>query len=293
MGFIEQLLEYIPPHPLKDTVNAYPGENMVIFKPKIIFEGPFCSQHYQFFLPLSEVPPIVVDKKTFHIEKNKLFPINPEQFHGATKQSEVTGYLTVLINRETLREMAHSAFGKSDVSFENNSIGITHEAWNMINQYMTETAYQQQGYRFIQEGLTLQLVINLLRNAKSNLRIEKSDRSRPLSHIRKAIEFMNDCYNEDCSIEEIARAANLSPYHFIRVFKAETGMTPHGYLLNIKLSRIKEKLADRDLSISQAFSLCGLNYNGHYASVFKKKEGVTPSQYRKAMLGPTVEDGEQ
>ena len=285
MGFMEQLLAHIPPHPLKDKVEAFPGNDMVIFKPNIIFEGPFCSHHYQFVLPLSAAPSLIVEKQSFPIEQNKIFPINPEQIHAARARRVVQGYIAILIKKETVQKMAKSAFGKLDVSFDNVFTAVDLDSRRLIKQFMTETANRQLGFEFIQQGITLQLVINFLRRLKNNVGLEKGERCRPRDNINKAIEFLNECYNQDFSLEDIARVANLSPYHFIRVFKTETGMTPHEYLMNIRIQRIKEKLADKNLSVSQAFSYCGLDYNGHFAAVFKRKEGVTPSQYRKSILG--------
>lgn len=269
MGFMEQLLELIPPHPLKDSVNAFPGKTMVIFNPRIIFEGPFYSSHYQFVLPLNEVPSLIVDKHVFPVEKNKLFPINPDQVYGALDRSEVKGYLTVLINKDTIQEMAYSAFGKKDVYFENAFATVDNETWSLIKQYMRETANMQKGYEFVQDGITMQLAINLMRNIKSNLRFEKKEKSHPLNHVKKAIEFTNDCYNQDYSIEDIAKVASLSPYHFIRVFKEETGMTPHEYMLNIKVNRIKEKLADKNdmlLLMVNSFIILTVYHKGSISS---------------------------
>jgi len=276
MGFMEQLLAHIPPHPLKDKVEAFPGNDMVIFKPNIIFEGPFCSHHYQFVLPLSAAPSLIVEKQSFPIEQNKIFPINPEQVHAARARREVQGYIAILIKKETVQKMAKSVFGKPDITFNNAFTAVDIESRRLLKQFMTETTNRQLGFEFIQEGITLQLVINFLRRLKSNLFLEKSERSSPRDNINKAIEFLNECYNQNFSLEDIARVANLSHYHFIRVFKAETGMTPHEYLMDIRIQRIKEMLANKNLSISQAFSYCGLDYNGYFAAVFKRKEGVTP-----------------
>lgn len=284
MGFLEQLLANLPPHPLKDQAGAFPGKDIVIFKPNIIFEGPFCSHHYQFVLPLSDAPSIRVEKQVLPIEINKILPINPEQIHSALAQREVKGYFSVLINKSTFQEMAYSTFGKADIEFDNAFTPVANETWYLINQFISETTNRQRGFEFIQEGITLQLMVNLLRQLRSNLPRERSERGRAQENIYKAIEFINDCYDQDFSLEDIARIANLSPYHFIRVFKAETGMTPHEYMINIKISRIKEKLADKNLSICQVFSLCGMDYNGHFAAVFKRKVGLTPSQYRKAII---------
>jgi AraC-like DNA-binding protein len=137
----------------------------------------------------------------------------------------------------------------------------------------------------MQEGIGLQLTVNLLRQVKSSALLEKSDSSLTRDNIKKAVVFLNGSYNKDIHFEDIARTANLSPYHFIRVFKDETGMTPHEYLLDIRIQRVKEKLADINLSVSQAFSECGMDYNGHFASLFKRKVGVTPSQYREEITG--------
>lgn len=181
--------------------------------------------------------------------------------------------------------MARSAFGTADIYFENGFTEISCDTWNLINSFVHETASRQRGFEFMQEGIGLQLAMNLLRRIKSNLPREKNDTVLPRDNIKKTIEFLNDCYNREFNFKEIARIANLSPYHFIRVFKAETGMTPYKYLLNIKLQRAREKLANRNLSISQVFSECGMEYNGHFAALFKRKVGLTPSQYRKKITG--------
>jgi transcriptional regulator GlxA family with amidase domain len=59
-------------------------------------------------------------------------------------------------------------------------------------------------------------------------------------------------------------------------------MTPHDYYINVKISKVKDKLQDLSLSIEEAFAQCGIHYHGHYAELFKKKTGLTPSDYRKS-----------
>ena len=84
-------------------------------------------------------------------------------------------------------------------------------------------------------------------------------------------------------MDEVAAAVNLSRYHFARIFKKQTGRTPYAYYLDVKIGRIKEKLHDNNLSISQAFAECGADYNGSIAKVFRKKVGMSPTEFRQSI----------
>ena len=102
---------------------------------------------------------------------------------------------------------------------------------------------------------------------------------RGKEEIERAKEYIETNWPEVFDINKMAKAVCLSRTHFSRLFKKHTGMTPHDYYVNIKISRIKEKLLDSNLSISQVFSACGLDFNGYFAKVFKEKTGFSPSQY--------------
>jgi AraC-like DNA-binding protein len=101
--------------------------------------------------------------------------------------------------------------------------------------------------------------------------------------IVKAKEYIESHWLEEFDIDKIANAVNLSRYHFARLFKKHTSVTPYRYYQDIKVKWLKEKLCDRNLSIKQAFAVCGVDYSGNYARVFKEKVGMTPSKYRETV----------
>jgi len=88
-------------------------------------------------------------------------------------------------------------------------------------------------------------------------------------------------WREPFDLGETARAACLSKAQFIKLFKKQTGITPHEYYINCKIDRLKEKLLDPNLSIGQAFAACNMDYNGYSAKLFREKLGISPSLYRK------------
>lgn len=104
---------------------------------------------------------------------------------------------------------------------------------------------------------------------------------RGKSEISKAKEYLESHWLDKFDVSEAAKAAGLSKTHFVILFKKHTGVTPHEYYINYKIRKLKEKLMDINLSVSQAFAACNLDYNGRFAKVFKDKVGVSPSVYRK------------
>lgn len=88
-------------------------------------------------------------------------------------------------------------------------------------------------------------------------------------------------WREPFDAGEAARAACLSKSHFAKLFKKHVGLTPHQYYIEYKIGKLKEKLRDPNLSVSQAFGACNMDYNSHSSRLFKEKVGVTPSAYKQ------------
>ncbi len=99
--------------------------------------------------------------------------------------------------------------------------------------------------------------------------------------IGRGKEYIKAHWKEPFNADEIAKAVHLSKSHFTKIFKMHTGITPYEYYINYKISKLKERLLDVNLTVSQAFAACNMNYNGYSARLFKQKVGQTPSEYRK------------
>jgi len=104
---------------------------------------------------------------------------------------------------------------------------------------------------------------------------------RGKEEIGRGRQYIETHWQEPFDANETAKAACLSKAHFTKLFKKYTGVTPHEYYNNYKISKLKEKLLDTNLSIAQAFAACNMDYNGHSARLFREKVGVPPSVYRK------------
>ena len=148
-----------------------------------------------------------------------------------------------------------------------------------------EIADERLGHAAMLDALVRQLVVHLLRHhltVRKSAEIELS-RAGPVDRrLRRAIEFMHDNFDRELALEEIAAAAYLSEYHFARLFKQITGITPHLYLANLRLDRARKLLAESASPISEIAAAVGYQSQSHFTKVFKSVTGVTPRAYREA-----------
>lgn len=94
------------------------------------------------------------------------------------------------------------------------------------------------------------------------------------------ISYINEHFSENITIERLAGIAGMSPYHFIRVFRKETGFTPHEYLVNTRLLTARYLLKNSCMSVKDICFTAGFSSESVFCTAFKKHQGITPAQYR-------------
>ena len=108
-----------------------------------------------------------------------------------------------------------------------------------------------------------------------------------LSHrsvLQEMERYIRTHLSEDLSLEQLARRASFSPAHFHRIFTAYFGKPPHEYVLEQRIDAARSALQSEFCSLSELAAACGFSSHSHFSSRFKKVIGMTPPQYRRAML---------
>lgn len=155
----------------------------------------------------------------------------------------------------------------------------------LIHNFILELKNKQKGFELIIQSLTTQIAISLMRTQSGDYHspvtlINYSEKQ----NIKRAADYINANFSSDLSLSKIAEIACLSPFHFIRAFKKETGKTPFEYLLEVKLEKAKNLLKIKDKPISEICYDCGFSNPSHFADIFTKKIGMSPSRYRSQIL---------
>ena len=93
---------------------------------------------------------------------------------------------------------------------------------------------------------------------------------------------IDERYAEPLAVDDVARAAGLSLYHFIREFRRAFGCTPGRYLRERRLTRARQLLAVSDVPVTEVCFAVGFESLGSFCTLFRKSEGTTPAAYRAA-----------
>lgn len=93
-----------------------------------------------------------------------------------------------------------------------------------------------------------------------------------------ARDLLRDHLGENVALTDLAQAVNLSPFHLLRVFRAEFGLTPHAYQVQARVERAKRLLA-RGSSVTWAAHDSGFFDSSHLNRHFRRLVGVAPGRY--------------
>jgi AraC-like DNA-binding protein len=106
----------------------------------------------------------------------------------------------------------------------------------------------------------------------------KQDAFRRLCRAR---DMLREVHERPISIEEVARDAAISPFHFIRQFEAVFGLTPHQFRIQSRLDRARCLLALGQHSVTEVCMEVGFSSLGTFSDLFKRRVGAPPSAYQR------------
>lgn len=156
--------------------------------------------------------------------------------------------------------------------------GTSLEYAGIFKQMIQELQRCQIHYPELLTLLILQLLIRIERQ------IGRDHRRKDVyldTEMELAMQFFNDNYNTQISVEEYAAARGMSVSWFIRSFKQYTHATPMQYLVERRMANAQMLLETTGYNITEIGNLVGYDNPLYFSRVFKKQKGVSPSEYRK------------
>ncbi|MBC3361541.1 helix-turn-helix transcriptional regulator [Pseudomonas sp. SWRI154] len=152
----------------------------------------------------------------------------------------------------------------------------------MMDQLRGELIDERQPSPLFAHGLAQALAVHLVRRYRHAHNGNRRSNALQAYKLRRVIDAMDHHLDNDFSLAYLAGIADLSGYHFSRMFKRATGLSPSQYFIRLRMSRARHLLLETDRSIIDIGLEVGYSSPSHFSQVFRREVGVTPSAYRQA-----------
>ncbi|HKC65462.1 MAG TPA: AraC family transcriptional regulator [Pyrinomonadaceae bacterium] len=99
--------------------------------------------------------------------------------------------------------------------------------------------------------------------------------------VETIITFIEDNFNRTLSVSDLAKYVNLSPWHLLHLFKAETGASPLQYIRAVRMAQAEWLLENTFLSVKQIMIQVGIRDESHFVRDFKSMYDLSPTRFRQ------------
>ena len=151
----------------------------------------------------------------------------------------------------------------------------------MIEQELLSPGF---GYDLLLEGL-YRCVASVLARASEQPLTSTQDRLHmsPVK-LQRVRDYVETNLAEKLTIKELADVAGISMFHFARVFKRTTNLSPYQYVRSRRLLRAQSLMEMGQISLVEIGLSCGFANQSHFTSAFQKETGMSPGRYRRLLL---------
>lgn len=243
---------------------------------------------YSLLTTLSSKLDYVVDDQRATLDESESVVFEPNTTVTAKGQQVELLFLTfsaslVIQDAATMRLIPP----KSIVTFTREHVHGDRKLDALLEEFAAELATEKPGRAIVMRALVEQLLVHILRNYSTPRLSEELELSRVGlvdRRIRRSVELMHSQLDQDLTLKALAAASYLSPFHFARLFKKLTGLSPHNYLASIRATRAQLLLAETDLPVTEIGARVGYLSGSHFTKAFRLATGATPREFRKSLV---------
>lgn len=219
----------------------------------------------------------------FRSRPGHIIQFNPDQDHDGHAGTQAPLYYHMLyINEDYLQSLAQALGTATNQAVYARHTLIEHPQMHLCLRQLCQMLQQGIGSGMALEQKLIDLTsifvrLNTDQDADPN-NIPQANRHDVM--IERAREFIRYNLRQNLTLEEISTQVHLSKFHFLRLFKQHTGMTPHQYLFSCRLGAARHAVEHGEglTAIAHSFGFTDLS---HFNRRFKKVYGMTPYQYQR------------
>ncbi len=244
-----------------------------------------------------------VDGHEAHIHENTYFLSNAGQEYSLFVDDEATETFNIHFGdtfvRDAVHSFTHSAKQALDNPFDSAHSTITpihffehryrhDEEFTAITNNIYRIQHTPEPSTLLIEERLYGLLSYLVRQHHNEARVverlsatKHATRHEAYKFLLRARDVMDTFFMDNLSLDDIAAAACMSKFHFLRWFKEAFGITPHQYIIQRRLAQAQHLLAHTTLPIADIVLMVGFESIGSFSTLFSAKTSISPREYRR------------
>jgi AraC-like DNA-binding protein len=217
---------------------------------------------------------------------DQIIVFNPDEVHtGEAANDEGWEFRMFYFDSHLLRDAASMAIGRPvDLpAFRNPVIDDPELARQICHLHAVLEAEES---LLARQELFLMTFAELAKR-HADVTLVEPPRGRERQAVRNVREYLDANTRRNVALDDLAEMSGLSPFHLIRVFRNELGLTPHAYFEQVRVHRAR-RLLKKGSPIARVAADLGFTDQSHLHRHFKRLTGVTPGAYRSATTYKTT-----
>lgn len=264
-------------------VDCYVWDDMGIFIPSV----GYCKYaikpahtHPSYSFIISFTGELSFLERKIEIPDNNLFAaaFEPDVPHEEKQMDKFTRYLAVQLSPKMFEEIFKQYSDEQIPKLIWTQFAVHRDILFYLNKFMSEYENRLSGQGNLMGSIAV-IVAHYLVRGLLNIKGHDVLQSERIE-IEKIIQYMHQNFGQKLTNGDLSKMSNMSESAFVRLFKSETGYSPMGYLINIRIEKAKKLLRESTMSITEVSFMCGFGSTPHFSSCFTKHMGISPSKYQ-------------
>jgi AraC family transcriptional regulator len=269
------------------NIKLYLSPNLGIFVPFLDYcDYAISPQHthpgYSFIYNFSGQGFVKVGK---HIKKSpfnnnaNICAFSPGVPHEEVMENQFKSYFAICIDKDFYENQIKPYKNIENIVFEGDYFPANETILHALKRFMIEYEETLPGKEKILDALAIEITHLLIRHCYKIPCVETNITQK--IEINQLISFLNENFANKINVEDMAKQIHLSPSHFSRIFKKETGLSPTDFLINLRVQKAKHSLLNKGTNITETALDCGFSSSAYFTVCFKERTGLTPTDFLK------------
>ena len=234
---------------------------------------------YEFIIPREPMPYLVRENSIYFGEVGKIYPVQSGLIHKLKYKSASVKHTNIIVAKPFMEQILKDK-GIENYQFHT-IVSESQDLRFLVEIFQTEfLSKSRPDIKNKLVPLSQAIVAEIIDLSVRKNTDDRKFKSRYQKGMRSVAEYIDEHFNKDMTLEELADICELSPNYFSTCFRKTFGDPPKIYITKLRVSKAKTMLATTELPITEVGNACGFKTLKVFSDIFRKYSGMSPKAYR-------------